>query len=1284
MDNEEIEEVEFAALATADAAAYSTEAYTAHSSSSNSRPTNISGQRSAAGIGNTGKKKLHHQPREPNVNVSASSRRQGQLLHVPIAASVSATTSVAASASAAAPQQSPDQRPPPKKAWIPSHPRVDIPVVNSRSKRSAAVPSISSHASKNEAFISFLSPVPTTPSTPRNYAKDKLKHGRRGVRPRTSTSVFYAPEQPRQPPVQNNKNSGSPKDAKTPVPEEPSQNEYNAGNNRGTGLPREKRKGKQNSESAWIAPEQTERSPTSFVLHSKKSLDIGKSWIVTRVPIPVEDRNSHAKSKRSPFQESGKSSMESSPVKADSTPQTKQNRNKRQDDSANKNSPISQTREISNSKSSRHKTGVQENTAKRSPNARAHRNLFDDYMSITEVQKGLKSKTLFEGVIRMNKRSFFDAYVTVEGIDDDVYIPGKFKRNRAFDGDLVVVQILSGDELKNELYREGDEEAKKKKLEDDRRKLVMLDDEDMSVEELLDADTVVERRVYGKVVYIKERKESAMVIGKLSVDNPNSPNKKKHADGESVDSSINLIWFHPCDLRLPFVLVAVENVPHEFLKSPKAYDDTLWKLSITKWPSYSQYPYGKVWGMMGQIGDISVATDSLLLENNIVWSDFSEEVLECLPKTPWEIPQSEYSIRRDFRSARVFSIDPLTARDLDDALSIAPLSDGYFEIAVHIADVSHFVQKDTALDKEAYKRATTVYLVQKVRIPRFIPHSSIFAEAIPMLPRLLCEELCSLNPGVERLAFSIVWKMDVEGNIAGEPWFGKSIIKSCAKLSYEHAQALISGTDMGHLQALTVDSPHTIEDIRADTLKLHQISLKLRERRYASGALSINNFKLWFALDSFGNPINTGVYELQESNRLIEEYMLLANMAVADKIAVAFPGSAILRRHEAPKSRPLRVFLEFAAAIGYPLDASTSKAFQAAFNEIQNADVEIVLRQLAVKTMQRAKYFCTGALDAQKWSHYALNVPVYTHFTSPIRRYCDLVVHRQLEQALTASGDVEYTTADVEKIAGRCNDRKSASKDAQDSSQKLYLATYLSTLSAVPNIGCSLALAACDVNSATSASRKGLRGILVEALVYRIAARCVDVVVDHYGLERRVWIEPSPALRGLRFDQNRTRTREKLIIKLAEEPDDQPGPVREDGNASQSAECLRVFWNSILALEGADADVDEASAAVAALSVGSPDAVSTATNGGGDSELQGGPIFASAATVVEQQIRIFDRIIVAVVPRMDRSPPDIQAFLIHPKVASDRRNSINPSGIAAFVANGTAAVSCPAVEDEVH
>ncbi|KAI9343075.1 hypothetical protein DFJ73DRAFT_842129 [Zopfochytrium polystomum] len=787
------------------------------------------------------------------------------------------------------------------------------------------------------------------------------------------------------------------------------------------------------------------------------------------IPIPTsprENRDRAASFSSSPSPRAGPSSYNGK-----QRPETPQTPNRRQFD-GHRGTPQSERRLFV--------PGGSPNT--NSPRARPSRPLYEEYLTLDQVEKGLLNKSLFKGVIRINKRVFYDAYVTAEGMDDDIYIPGKIRRNRALEGDTVVVQILTGEELGNEQERDLDRVNQKRKENEQRQSQVAFEDAEVVPDVDNFEDDKTSARVFGKVVYILDSPEERMFIGSMSVDVPTAKTPSKFALGTPVDSSVNVVWFRPNDKRVPFLMVPVENAPSEFLRAPASFEGTLWKASIKKWPIHRQNPYGIVHGKIGLAGSIPIETEAILVENGIHWSDFPEPVLECLPSMPWTVPESECLKRRDFRDTRVFSIDPLTARDLDDALSITPQEDGTVEVGVHIADVSYFVQAGTALDEEARNRATTVYLTQK---------------AVPMLPRLLCEELCSLNPGVERLAFSVVWKMNAEtAEILDKPWMGRSVIRSCAKLSYEHAQRHIDGGDWSDMPKVSITGGFTEDEIRSDTMKLLHLSKKLRAKRFESGALTMNTAKLWFALDDDGNPTGCGIYEIKDSNKLIEEFMLLANMSVAQRIVESFPDTSLLRRHDPPKAKPLQTFLDFVESCGIPFDAETSLTLQKSFDAIKDEDIANALRQLCVKPMQRARYYCTGSTAMTMWSHYALCVPLYTHFTSPIRRYCDLVVHRLLGAALdgVGSGDAlppsPYEVDEVSLIAARCNEQKFKAKDAQDASQRLYLCVYLSSI------------------APTYDEESGTGGVLVSsALVYKVGDRCFDVVVGQFGIEKRVWIE---------------------------------------------------------------------------------------------------------------------------------------------------------------------------------
>jgi len=331
------------------------------------------------------------------------------------------------------------------------------------------------------------------------------------------------------------------------------------------------------------------------------------------------------------------------------------------------------------------------------------------------------------------------------------------------------------------------------------------------------------------------------------------------------DKDLYLI-FNPTSSKVPFMRVARKTLP-AFIGDlgRTGSSGQLFMARIESWTAENQFPVGVITKHVGAVGLVEPETEALLLQNQVDFTEFSQAVLSCLPATPWCPPQEEILARRDFRKHRVFSIDPATARDLDDALSCVPLEDGTFEVGVHIADVSYFVIPKTELDLVARERATTVYVVQK---------------AIPMLPRLLCEELCSLNAGEDRFAFSVVFKMSKEGKVL-DKWFGRTIINSCAKMSYDHAQDIIDGKSAPLPE---IHGDHTVEQVKQDVLNLYHLSLHMRAGRFQNGVLSLKQPKLYFRLNEFGLPASCGIYPIKESNRLIEEFMLLANMVVAERI----------------------------------------------------------------------------------------------------------------------------------------------------------------------------------------------------------------------------------------------------------------------------------------------------------------------------------------------------------------------------------------------------------------
>ncbi|CAL1301213.1 unnamed protein product [Larinioides sclopetarius] len=533
----------------------------------------------------------------------------------------------------------------------------------------------------------------------------------------------------------------------------------------------------------------------------------------------------------------------------------------------------------------------------------------------------------------------------------------------------------------------------------------------------------------GIVVHVLERKHSRIAAGHLKL----CPDKNR-----------NWALFSPNDSRVPRIMVPMSDCPPNFYNRSGDYSNVLFLAEIADWSETSTFARGKLIKCLGNSGDVEVETEGILVENAVDFSDFPNEVLDCLPQEPdWHVPDREVKSRRDFRKECVFTIDPATARDMDDAVSCTALDNGNYEVGVHIADVTYFVEEGSKLDLFAKERSTSVYLVQRV---------------IPMLPRLLCDNLCSLNPGQDRLTFSVVWEMTPKGDICKQ-WIGRSVINSCSKLSYEHAQSMLENPERKEWNPSAfppVYGDFTLNDIATRVYQLHLLAVQLREKRFYNGALRLDQVKLQFTLDAeSGLPSGFNVFVHKDSNKLIEEFMLLANMSVAKHIYEAFPTLSLLRRHPAPQPKMMADIVSMCETMGVILDPSSSGALQSSIAQykgddyLSRAQTELLMHLIS-KPMNCALYFCTGVLEEPSmFHHYALNVPLYTHFTSPIRRYPDILVHRLLGASLRYNRPPGMAPEEMEKCAAHCNDKKYNAKKVSDQSAEIFLSAFIRKMGCV-------------------------------------------------------------------------------------------------------------------------------------------------------------------------------------------------------------------------------------------
>ncbi|KAG1656987.1 DIS3-like exonuclease 2 [Nymphon striatum] len=534
------------------------------------------------------------------------------------------------------------------------------------------------------------------------------------------------------------------------------------------------------------------------------------------------------------------------------------------------------------------------------------------------------------------------------------------------------------------------------------------------------ADKFVQRTA--EIVGIIERKHPMIAAGHIKLQQNNS----------------NFAVFSPNDSRVPRILIPISDCPSDFMVRSKDYEKSLFVAVIKEWKEGSVFAHGNLNRNLGQKGDIEAETEALLIDNGIDYSEFSEKVMESLSiGLPYTIPEDEIKKRKDFRNDCVFTIDPSTARDLDDAVSCKAIGDGTIKISVHIADVSFFVPEGSPVDKIAKERATSVYLVQKV---------------VPMLPRILCEQLCSLNPGEDKLTLSVEWTVSEEGDILDQ-WFGRGIINSCVKLSYEHAQDMIECDDFhkfGDAELPPVTGNFDVGNVLKSVKILNKMAKKLRDKRFESGALKIDQIKPCFNLNrDTGMPYGCSTYELKDSNRLIEEFMLLANMTVAHFLYKKYPDSAFLRCHAPPQKLLMEKTTEMCGSFGICINDESSKTLQISLSSYNGEDVYsksryAVLLNMYSKPMNSAKYFSSRKDDDKdRFHHFALNVPLYTHFTSPIRRYADVIVHRQLAAALGIGRKLKLPPKGLGIQAEVCNDKKYNAKRASEISAEMFLGLFI-------------------------------------------------------------------------------------------------------------------------------------------------------------------------------------------------------------------------------------------------
>ena len=637
---------------------------------------------------------------------------------------------------------------------------------------------------------------------------------------------------------------------------------------------------------------------------------------------------------------------------------------------------------------------------------------FPEYYSTARVMGGLKNGSLHQGNIQISEYNFLEGSVSLPSFSKPVLIVGSQNLNRVFNGDQVIVEILPESEWKSPSAAALDAEHFDVNDNPENDEDAGMDSKSPSTDAVISDK---ERRLLAQGAILAQK--SSRVQPTARVVSITRRSWRQYV-GQIAPNSVVA---NSSGTQNVFVILMDKCLPKIKIRTRRA-NDLLNKrivISVDSWPDNNKYPLGHFVRDLGEVEEAQAETESLLLEHDVEYRPFSKKVLECLPeegddwKAPVDLSDADANVkdplllkRKDFRDKLICSIDPPGCVDIDDALHAKKLPNGNWEVGVHIADVTHFVKPGTALDAEGAARGTSVYLVDK---------------RIDMLPMLLGTNLCSLKPYVDRFAFSVIWELDENADIVNVE-YNKSVIKSREAFSYEQAQ-------------LRIDDQTKTDDLTKGMRALLKLSVMLKQKRLDAGALNLASPEVKVHMDSeTSDPGEVEIKKLLATNSLVEEFMLLANISVARKIFDAFPQTAMLRRHAAPPSTNFELLNEMLQRRrGLSVSLESSKSLADSLDRCidpKDPYFNTLIRIMSTRCMMAAQYFYSGAYSYPDFRHYGLAVDIYTHFTSPIRRFCDIIAHRQLAGAIGYE-PLDLTHRDKNKMDMICRNINKRHRNAQ-------------------------------------------------------------------------------------------------------------------------------------------------------------------------------------------------------------------------------------------------------------
>ncbi|XP_056147130.1 DIS3-like exonuclease 1 [Lampris incognitus] len=672
---------------------------------------------------------------------------------------------------------------------------------------------------------------------------------------------------------------------------------------------------------------------------------------------------------------------------------------------------------------------------------------YAEHLAAEVLEAGIKSGRYIKGTLHVNKhRAQNEAFIRIDGstnkntdLSSDIMVFGRRSRNRAVHGDVVVVELLPRSEWRGKSTSLSDGQREEK-------------DEEGNQSQPLPTGCVVgilQRNWRDYVVTLPPREET-----------------------RSQTRTSQRILVTPWDQRIPKIRISTHQA--------EALEDHRVVVRIDLWEKTSLYPNGHIVRVLGQAGELETEVQTILIENCIHVPPFTEAQLREMPvnspERPWAVDPSQVALRRDLRGSHlVFSIDPPGCEDVDDALSVQVLPGGdTLELGVHIADVTHFVAEGSLTDQAARARTTTYYLADR---------------RYDMLPAVLSADLCSLLGGVDRYAMSVMWELDAHSLAVQKVWFGRTLICSSYQLHYELAQMILDGeeVEVPELAGLGPEERDTkLAQLKQALELLTHIARRLCTQRERGGALQLESMEVHAQLDQEKNITALLPSKPLEIHETVAQCMIYANHWVACKIHESFPQHALLRHHPPPRQDFFNQLIDTAKGKGFSIDTRSNKALAASLDcavDPQDPLVNKLLRIMATQAMSNAQYFSTGTCSPDQYYHYGLALDRYTHFTSPIRRYADTVVHRLLTAAINlekGEGPCKALNSnkELQEMAQHINNKSRAAQQVQKSSMELFQCLYFKEKDSQTDPRC-----------------------VADAVIYAIRANGVLVFVPQYCLK---------------------------------------------------------------------------------------------------------------------------------------------------------------------------------------